>query len=263
MESTIILKNETSIAKIGSDYWPLINQAIIAVKEILNNHIVEIRLLGSVPSGNAIIGNSDIDFLAITNKSVDDNCKSRIEETAREFSKKSPVVSSIDIDVMSQEEIGRHPAYELIIRTDSVSLYGSDKYTVKEYQISNTELAHLWNIDFDSIIISYRRKLISSEISELEIKKYSKFTGKDIMKCFRRRLILDYGICDRRIDMLYGSLKRYLPEHSVLFDALWGLYRYPNDNIDAILRVMDEAENSKKQIMTELNNLSENTETSR
>ena len=139
--------------------------------------------------------------------------------------------------------------YELILRTDSISIYGSDIYTVDKYSILNTELANLWNPNLDLILKEYREELLSGKLSNEEIKKYSRFTGKDIMKCLQRKILLEYGVWERSVCNMYNSLKEHMPEYSSLYDSLWDLYWLPTDDIERIILVIKQTELIKERYM--------------
>lgn len=250
MEKIIVLKNDTSIKNIRDEYWPIIDAAVSFLKEILRENLLEIRLLGSVPHSNAIPGNSDIDFLAIIKEKVSQETATEIMRKSIELSESVTIVSKVDLDHMSQKEIKAHFEYELILRTDSISIYGNDEYTVDEYQILNTELAKLWDINIDTIIHTYKNHLLYDNLTHNEIKRYSRLTGKDLMKCFRKRVLLEHGVLERTVERIYLSLKKYIPEYSFIFDSLWDLYQFPKDDIEKIVIVIDQTEKFKDNILS-------------
>ena len=249
MEKIVVLKNLSSAINIDDGYWPIINNMVLILKEILQDNLLDLRLLGSVPRGDAIPGKSDIDFTAIIKEEVSQIVTTQIKVKSDELSCIYPIVSKIDINYITKKKIEEYFDYELILRTDSISIYGSDIYTVDKYSILNTELANLWNPNLDLILKEYREELLSGKLSNEEIKKYSRLTGKDIMKCLQRKILLEYGVWERSVYNMYNSLKEYIPEYSSLYDSLWDLYWLPTDDIERIILIIKQTELIKERYM--------------
>ncbi len=249
MNKQIVLVNHTSINHVGLEYQPIIDCVVNLLKDSLKEYLVEIRLLGSVPRGDAIPPYSDIDFLAVTRISNQQGLPQPHQTLLEDLCRRFPIVSKIDIQYMSEDDIDRHFDFKLIVMTDSICVYGEDNYTVAEYSILNTELADLWNPNLDSIICNYRTALASSLISKAEIVKYSRLTGKDMMKCFQRKILLDFGRIEKSIEKIYFNLVEHYPGYVALFDKLWKLYRYPTDDREAIVAIIEECERTKNSIL--------------
>ncbi len=245
----IVLKNQSSIDHVDQAYMPLISVVVNMLIKILEDNLLEIRLLGSVPRGCAIRELSDIDFMAITKFDISQESKLLLENILLDLSEANTIVSKIDVQCIREDIIKNYFDLELIIKTDSINLYGEDKYTVSEYSIMNTELADLWNPNIDFVLHNYRNKLMSINMSDTEIAKYSRLTGKDVMKCFQRRVVLEHGFIERTIEKIYINLKKYIPDHSGTFEKLWRLYRLPTSNKEVIMTVIDECEQLKYEIL--------------
>ena len=249
MEVLLALKNETSLDKVESLYRPLIDGAVGAVAECLGSDLLEIRLLGSIPRGCAIPGLSDLDLLAVTGREISQEAVAALRERLRPLPGPAPLVSRIDLQCMSLDTIRGYPEYELILRTDSVSLFGEDHYPPGEVAIWNTELARLWTPDARAILRDYRSALANADIPADEVNRYSRLTGKDMMKCFQIHVLLRYGLIERSVENVYRNLRTYLPQHGELFDRLWSLYRFPTSCREDVLAVLEACQSAMDDIL--------------
>jgi predicted nucleotidyltransferase len=65
MAGKVLVRNTCSRAKVDACYEPLIAAAIQTYRTLFEDELVDVRLMGSVARGEAIPGQSDIDFLAL------------------------------------------------------------------------------------------------------------------------------------------------------------------------------------------------------
>lgn len=218
IDRVITLTNETSMINIEGEYLLLTEK----VKEFMLLHHPQehLRLMGSVPRGNAIAGLPDIDFLLITNETLKNEEKSRIQQLKKELAEAHPIVFRVDITLMTHQDLENDPAYLLIVQTDSLSLSGDDKYTKKEVKLTASELNSLWNLKPNHFIPAMKDNLINREFTEKELLNYSCLTGKDSLKCFRQVLISREGVADRNIEDLWKNLVRFIPEKKDFFNTL-------------------------------------------
>ena len=65
METQITIVNDCSLDRVGPDYMAIIEDAVGAYRRNLDKLLLSVRLMGSVPRGEAVFGSSDIDFVAL------------------------------------------------------------------------------------------------------------------------------------------------------------------------------------------------------
>ncbi len=251
MERLVTLHNRASLKRVPPEYLPLLGDVAALLRAALGPNLREIRVLGSVARGTALPGNSDLDVLAVTLEDVPEDVRRDLDTRTRALAAQYPLVTKVDLQVMSDGAIAAHPEYELIVRTDSFCLAGEDRYTAGEVTLPVAQLAALWHPDFDGILRGYETALRNPALPGDEVVRYTRLTGKDMLKCFQRRLLLEHGIYERDMERVYGALKHHLPEEAPLFDRLWTLYRHPTADRGTALAALEACGKSKKRILTE------------
>ena len=66
----ITLHNHTLLARVEPRYLPIVEATTSLCCRVLGDELLEIRILGSVARGDAVLELSDIDFAAITSQPV-------------------------------------------------------------------------------------------------------------------------------------------------------------------------------------------------
>jgi hypothetical protein len=234
----IKIENQASHDKIAPIYLPIIQDVKRTIPSMIGANLVEIRILGSVPRGNAIRNISDIDFLIITERELSKELKNEVVKLSEALHKSYPYVWSVDLTIMDIQSIQKAPDYELILSTDSISIFSDDHYTKPFVEILNTELNDLWGLTPIHLDEKYHLKLCEAATDQ-EIRKVSKWIGKDMLKCFRRKIISDYAILDRQIEPLYKRLVDLYPDFHKVFEGLWSLYSSPDTDKNRIESIFD------------------------
>lgn len=126
---TMIINNETSTEKIESLYFPLIDEALSIYQEIFQDALIEIRLLGSVPRGEAHPGSSDIDFMALIREKSREASLSLLQESSRRLQSTYLFVSQVDLDCFDVASLS--PFQRFVLSSDSLSIYGKDEFNKK------------------------------------------------------------------------------------------------------------------------------------
>ncbi len=148
------------------------------------------------------------------------------QEWSREASGRFAEVTSIDIDVYQLKVAHSSASINLILRTDSVVVAGTESFSRETVRIDADELATLWSVRLSSIVPGYLEAVHRATDSSV-LRRWSRLVGKDIMKCWRTRLIEEEAVFYRSIEELHKELVRRWPAARGHFDALWMLYRYP------------------------------------
>ncbi len=251
MERLITLRNQTSLARVPPEYLPLLGDVTALLQAALGPTLREVRVLGSVARGNAVPGSSDLDVLAVTLEDVPEDVRRDLDKRTRALAAQYPLVTKVDLQMMSDGAIAAHPEYELIVRTDSFCLTGEDRYTTGEVTLPVAQLADLWHPDIDGILRDYETALRNPTLPADEVVRYTRLTGKDMLKCFQRRRLLEHGIYERDMEFVYEALRRHLPGDAPLFDRLWAMYCHPTAGRDAAIAVLEACREAKARILTE------------
>lgn len=235
----ITLHNRTSLARVEPRYLPIVEATTTLCRRVLGDELLEIRILGSVARGDAVAGLSDIDFAAITGRPVTAVPRAEIERWAAQASTRYSQVFAVDIDLYDLPGIDANRALRLILETDSASVWGAPQLAAGDRTLTTAELAGVWDIQVAGMARNYEdavRRAPGDRLAGL-----SRVVGKDLLKCWRMRLVTMHGVFDQAMPELYDHLKAQWPEYKDLFKELWSLYGNPVDNRECILRVLQRA----------------------
>jgi hypothetical protein len=241
MEIAITIPNDCSLDKVGRDYVPILEDATGAYRRSLDKLLLSIRLIGSVPRGEAALGRSDIDFVALTSMNPGADQRNVLAGESKRLTAKYSCVSRVDLEI---EIKGRVPASrEFIFRSDSICVWGGDTYTQTDTKTSNVALSKLVTPDFNGLLSGYRQKLRNPMHTE-ELGQLSRSVGKDVLKCFRKYLILKLGIYRKGAADIHDQLSTYFPAETDTFDRLLRIYEQPVERREDLLDVLRSANES-------------------
>lgn len=241
MKRRIIIQNQCSWEKVAPAYHSLVKESVAAYQSILGDKIVDIRLLGSVARGDAVMRESDIDFLAILRSSPSPEQTAALVEKSGILEKRFPVVSQAGLDVILEENL---PEYRnFVFATDSLHLSGTDKYPDGRREMDSQYLADLVTPDINEVLPMYCRCVEKTEEDKFRlIFQYCRWSGKDILKCLRGDAIRKKGIYERTIARIHEQLLRLYPENASLLDRIYALYNSPVSDKPHILAVLRSVE---------------------
>jgi predicted nucleotidyltransferase len=222
----IELINETKIENVPYACQKLLPDIIEAYQLYFSESIQEIRLLGSVPRGDLIPGVSDIDFLCILKEDTEYEKPKSFIEIESKLRTKFQAVQKFDLDITNEKFIKQNFDYNLLIMTDSISIYGTNFYWTKSYAISAEELASLWNPDSNELLRNYAGLIKNTNDADL-MNETAKLVGKDLLKSYRPALMIKFNYFSRSIEKTAKQLIECFSEHSNLFELLFQLYSNP------------------------------------
>ena len=241
METSVTIPNECSIAKVSSDHEPIVRAAIETYRRGFDKLLVSVRLLGSAARGEGAPGSSDIDFVGLVSMNPDAYQREVIAVAARKLTLTYPCVSRVDLETEIKGRVSA--AREFIFRTDSVCVWGADDYTAGEVTISATSLARLTTPDLDKLAAGYWQQL-KGPINGEELGRFGRSVGKDVLKCFRKFLVLRFGIYRKSATDIHTQLVMYFPNDKETFDCLLRLYERPVERREELLRIVKMAQAS-------------------
>ena len=212
------------------------------------DNLLEIRLQGSVAREDEIQNVSDMDFLCILKNNTDRSKPKALENQEKVLSRMCPELTKVDLDIANEKQIDDNRDYELLIQTDSLCVYGEDRYTRRCVEISGEELANLWNLNLENTLRSYRRLAVDAESNE-HAGQYVKFIGKDLLKACRPKLMREKEIFSRTVLGTHGDLCEAYPKYSTLFDSLLDFYLKGKAKRERALEVIDAVDGAKPELM--------------
>lgn len=235
----VLVVNRCRVSLIADQYRPLIAAVVSVCVEILPG-LVEVRLQGSVGRGGAILGQSDIDFMALVSDSPDEDTLARLHDHAARLSSTTSIVSRIDLDAVAMRDL--IPFQRFALASDSLSVFGADTITVREQRVDPVELARLVTPNTGNLLLDYRDFVEESRHGDDATLRFcSRIVGKDLLKCLRALILVRGGAYEVAIDRIYDQTRDVVPEMAPLAERLYRLYRTPVTDPDVLLEVLDEA----------------------
>jgi predicted nucleotidyltransferase len=152
--SDILIENACSWMKIDPCFVPLIGATVRTYREVLPDRVLSIRLMGSVARGDAIIGQSDIDFMGLVDTMPSATAPQTLAHHAERLQLAYPVVTEVDLDVTAIHDLGEFR--RLVLSSDSLNLYGVDTLRQVQQTMDRAHLATLVTPDASALIQGYR-----------------------------------------------------------------------------------------------------------
>ena len=233
----IEIRNTCSYSKINKKYLPLIKDIMKLYKKIAKDEIIDVRLMGSVVRGESLGKNSDIDFVAITRNIIPKDIKKKRDKYSKNLLKKHPLAIKIDMFFLPKSKIDEYKRF--VLTTDSISLWGKDYFSKKEFRIDSKKLVNLVVPDIRKLLFEYKERLKSLKEEE-DVRIISRLTGKNIFHYFKKDLILKKGIYAKSMKEIYKDLIKYFPENKNLYDKVFKIYKHPTKNKKKIIEIIEE-----------------------
>jgi hypothetical protein len=235
MEAQITISNDCSVSKISSDCKPILRAATDSYRRNLDKLLLSVRLLGSIPRGEGTVGASDIDFVALVSASPDAHQREAVAADAKKLTLSHQCVSSVDMETEIKGRVP--PVRELIFRTDSILIWGDDDYSATEATVPVVTLARLCTPDYSKLMAGYRQQLKNS-MNDDGLRRFGRLVGKDLLKCFRKHLILHRGVYRKSPQEIHSQLVMYFPDQSETFNCLLRIYERPVERKDELLQIV-------------------------
>jgi hypothetical protein len=245
METEMSIANDCSSERVASDYAPIVDDAVGAYRRNLDELLLSVRLMGSVPRGEATMGVSDIDFVALTSMNSEADHRSMLEAESKRLTAKYSCVSRVDLEIEIKGRVT--PVRDFIFRSDSICVWGDDTYIKTDTKMSNIALAKLVSPDFSKLLSGYRQRL-KNPIQAEELGQLCRSVGKDVLRCFRRFLILKFALYKRSAVDIRDQLVSYFPQEIDTFDRLLGIHEQPIKKREDLLDVLRGAAESFKRM---------------
>jgi hypothetical protein len=194
--------------------------------------------MGSVARGQAIAGESDIDFLALVRSAPQPATLEHLARREDALCGGYPVVGRVDLEVECLD--GLSEFRRLVLSSDSLSVFGTDQLTRPHQYVDRAELARLVTPPAHALIRDYRAAIEVMDARD-RLARYARVIGKDLLRCLRKEALLRGGAYEKNIGAIYEQVMESVPEHRPLAEALYALYREPRAAKEEVLRVLDEA----------------------
>jgi len=238
LRPAVLVSSRCHPTLIDDRFRPLIDAAITAYKALPD--LVDVRLQGSVALGEAVTGQSDIDFTAVVAQAPDERTLARLQDRATRLARRYPVVTRVELDALSLADL--LPFQRFALSSDSLNVYGTDTLTVRDQWVDRGELARLVTPDAAALLVDFRGLVEETRDDDDEAMRFcSRIVGKDLLKCVSALILLRGGAYEVAIDRIHVQTRDVAPGLMPLADRLYRLNRAPVTDPAVILAVLDEA----------------------
>jgi hypothetical protein len=244
METQITIANDCSLDRVGRDYSTIIEDAVGAYRRNLDKLLLSVRLMGSVPRGEATFGSSDINFVGLVAMNPRVDQRNMLASESKRLTGKYSCVSDVRLEIEINGRVAAARAF--IFRSDSICVWGDDAYLKTESRMTNVALSKLVTPDFMQLQSSYRQRL-KAPIHGEELGRLCRSVSKDVLKCFRKYLILKLAVYRKGTADIHDQLVTYFPQEIDTFDRLLKIREQPVERED-LLDILRGASESFKRL---------------
>jgi predicted nucleotidyltransferase len=186
MRTQVLISNTCSRSKVDARYEPLIHVVIRMYQDLFGSDLVDVRLMGSVGRGEAIAGESDVDFLALLHTEPPDATLQELTGREQRLGRQYGAIGRIDLEAERLATLSEFRSF--VISSDSISVLGTDRLFRRRQSMDRRRLARLVTPDAQVLIGSYRAALehLEPDANPGLVARYARVTGKDLLKCLRR-----------------------------------------------------------------------------
>lgn len=199
-------------------------------------NLQNIYVRGSIARGAAIDGLSDVDlFVLVTEKNENDAAWKKT--VSQEILTRYPFATSIDLEIVTREEIFTYPWLGFLFKTQSLCVYGVDMLDDLPRYKPSKEIA-LYALDFEDDIAIVRKK-IQEMTSASEIRNQCFHVMKKILRTCFELLIDQEHQYTKDLYCCYAYFSKYYPEKDADLMEVLEYAINPTSDVETILRISD------------------------
>lgn len=240
----VTIRNTCSAVNLAPLYLPLIQTVLATYHSICGSQLASVRLLGSVARNEAIVGQSDIDFMGLLKGPPSKTLRGALEEVAHRLDLSHPVVTKVDLDVVDGDQLSEFQRF--VLTSDSLRLYGSDDVREREQHLHRAHLAALVTPPAAELIHDYRAWVESLDPNgdPAPLRRCVRVTSKDLLKCLRGVALMRGGNYENSVARTYQQVVTKVPEQADLAARLYEAYCNPTLDRSELLELLAIAESA-------------------
>ncbi|HEY0980295.1 MAG TPA: nucleotidyltransferase [Candidatus Paceibacterota bacterium] len=202
--------NTTSPEKIQAAWMPAVEMVKDAYQKHLGEHLHSVYIRGSVAKGQAINNISDIDSFAVVTVSYDDVDIQWSKDFVEKVKKQFPFIVGVEIGVVPLEEIPDSKGDRIMIKTQSICVYGNNLFSTLPALKPGVDTAqHFEGIERE---INKTKEWLQEERSEEEIKRRCTWIMKRIIRSGFELVMERSQKYTRDLYPCYEEFSKYYPE---------------------------------------------------
>lgn len=238
--STIVtVRNRCDAMLIGARFRPMIDEAIAVYRELFGERVIDVRLQGSVARGEAVVGRSDLDVMALLVEAPKPHELECLSGRAEELGRRYPVVSRIELDAVAVEQLTHFQRF--VLSSDAISVAGTDRLTRRAQRRERRALARLVTPDVAFMVEDYRALMAEVAADSEAVRFYGRIVAKDLLKGARGLVLLRGGPYEVSVPRMAQQVAEHVPELAGPAGRLAAIYRQPLEDARLVVRAIDEA----------------------
>tara|TARA_B100000745_G_scaffold58094_2_gene34452 strand:- start:13273 stop:14073 length:801 start_codon:yes stop_codon:yes gene_type:complete len=231
--------NTTSPEKIQSVWLPAVEMVKEAYQKHFGEHLHSVYIRGSVAKGEAIDNISDIDSFAVVTLPYDDIDTSWSKDFVREMTTQFPFIVGVEIGAIPLEELEDHKGDRIMIKTQSICVYGENlAETLPSLKPGIETAQHIKGIERE---INKTKEWLQEDHTDEEIKRRCTWIMKRIIRSGFELVMERSQKYTRDLYPCYEGFSEYYPEKK--------------EEMYEILKLAIEPISDKKKIVMILDNL--------
>jgi len=231
--------NTTSPEKIQRAWLPAVEMVKDAYKQHFGEHLHSVYVRGSVVKGEAIDNISDIDSFAVVTLSYDNIDTSWSKDFVKELIGQFPFIVGVEIGAIPLEELKDHKGDRIMIKTQSICVYGENLADTLPPLKPGIETAqHIKGIERE---INKTKEWLQEDRTDEEIKRRCTWIMKRIIRSGFELVMERSQKYTRDLYPCYEGFAEYYPEKK--------------EEMYEVLRLAIEPTSDKKEILMVLDNL--------
>ena len=244
------LLNVGDRAKLQSAFQPLIDDTVKACLQAIEGDLHSLYIVGSMARGEAQVGVSDFDFIAVLDYSVDPELVKQdwVVPTMQRLSERyASLVKEVEFDLWPQGYLFRDPDEfspgAFIIATQSICVWGSDlvpelpRYTLRHlptlHAIANEDLLYFTD-DLQEIA-----DCLSESSTPDEVRGLSRNLAKKIARAGFALALEKNRQYTRDIAQCAADFSAVYPDYADDMKRVLRFYTHPTDHISPIQNILE------------------------
>ncbi|MDQ5912537.1 MAG: uncharacterized protein QG568_752 [Patescibacteria group bacterium] len=212
-----IIVTEVSADKVTSQYKPIVSEVLNSIVKELASQLDGVYMYGSVATGKAVEGKSDLDILLVLKDAPNNELSEKISILEKSLSEKyEPKLRGVGLTVTNVGEVTSEKekyGYMCYIKHLCVCIYGNDVTKDVPAFHPSKEVAKGFNGDIGERLEFYKDK-IEKETSELELKKLSQEVSKKIVRTGFSLVMPRSGSWSTDLQSSFDIFAYYYPERT-------------------------------------------------
>jgi len=250
LDSNGYIINIASIRKVSSKWKKAVDYSILLLTGLYSDDLDSVYLRGSVATGDQNEHNSDLDLLVFLKRDKFEKDYEYFNSINKRVRSKYPFIERVDIIADNRKCILDNLSYQVIIKTQSVCVYGTDVCSNLPHFTPNQAIFHVQRIKQD--IVNFQNFFEENPKDNELIKAKCKTIMKRIVRTGFELVVDQSSKYTRDLYTCYFEFIKYYPDQRKDMHKALMLSINPTNNVETILGILNRLGN---QIILEVDHI--------